>query len=41
MIVETLSQYSALMVMEKEYGKEQMKRFLEFELDNYLRGRGR
>ena len=40
MIVETLSQYSALMVMEKEYGKEQMKRFLEFELDNYLRGRG-
>ncbi|MGY8891985.1 MAG: hypothetical protein ACKVKL_16160 [Pseudomonadales bacterium] len=28
------------MVMEKEYGREQMKRFLEFELDNYLRGRG-
>ena len=26
--------------MEKEYGREQMKRFLEFELDNYLRGRG-
>ncbi|MGK2856422.1 MAG: ABC transporter permease/M1 family aminopeptidase [Thermoanaerobaculia bacterium] len=37
---ETLSQYSALMVMEKEYGKETMKRFLEFELESYLRGRG-
>lgn len=40
MIVETLAQYSALMVMEKEYGPEQMKRFLEFELDRYLQGRG-
>ncbi|MFA6957563.1 MAG: M1 family aminopeptidase [Thermoanaerobaculia bacterium] len=37
---ETLSQYSALMVMEKEYGKETMKRFLKFELESYLRGRG-
>ncbi|MCB1692106.1 MAG: hypothetical protein KDI19_05030 [Pseudomonadales bacterium] len=40
MIVESLAQYSALMVMEKAYGKDQMKRFLEFELDRYLRGRG-
>ena len=40
MIVETLAQYSALMVMEKQYGKDHMKRFLEFELDRYLRGRG-
>ena len=39
-IVETLAQYSALMVMEKRYGKEKMRRFLKFELDNYLRSRG-
>ena len=36
---ETMSQYSALMVMEKEFGKEKMKRFLKYELDRYLRGR--
>jgi ABC-2 type transport system permease protein len=35
-----LSQYSALMVMEKEYGREHMRRFLRYELDRYLRGRG-
>lgn len=40
-LMETLSQYSALMVMEKEYGPEKMRRFLKFELDNYLRNRGR
>lgn len=37
---ETLSQYSALMVMEKEYGPETMQRFLKYELESYLRGRG-
>ena len=37
---ETMSQYSALMVMEKEYGAEKMRRFLKYELDAYLRGRG-
>ncbi|MFQ5668974.1 MAG: M1 family aminopeptidase [Acidobacteriota bacterium] len=36
---ETLAQYSALMVMEHEFGKDQMRRFLEYELDRYLRGR--
>jgi ABC-2 type transport system permease protein len=36
---ETMSQYSALMVMEKEYGKEQMKKFLEYEMNSYLLGR--
>jgi hypothetical protein len=36
---ETLSQYSALMVMEREYGAGQMRRFLRYELDNYLGGR--
>ena len=40
MIVETLAQYSALMVMEKEYGRAQMRRFLKYELDRYLAGRG-
>jgi ABC-2 type transport system permease protein len=39
LLSETLAQYSALMVMEKEYGREKMKRFLSFELDSYLTGR--
>lgn len=39
-IVETLAQYSALMVMEREYGKDKMRRFLRYELDQYLQGRG-
>lgn len=39
MLSETLSQYSALMVMEKEYGHAKMSKFLEYELDNYLEGR--
>lgn len=37
---ESLSQYSALMVMEKEYGRKTMRRFLKNELDGYLSGRG-
>lgn len=40
MLSETMAQYSALMVMEKEYGPEKMRRFLKYELDNYLRNRG-
>ena len=40
MIVETLAQYSALMVLEREYGEERMRRFLKYELDAYLSGRG-
>src|SRR6202000_279476 len=36
---EGLAQYSALMVMKKEYGREKMSRFLKYELDTYLRGR--
>lgn len=36
---EALAQYSALMVMEKEFGKTQMQRFLKYELDRYLYGR--
>jgi len=40
MIVESMAQYSALMVMEKEYGRAKMQKFLRYELDRYLRGRG-
>jgi ABC-2 type transport system permease protein len=36
---ESLAQYSALMVMEKEYGAAKMRKFLKYELDNYLRSR--
>jgi aminopeptidase N len=39
-LTETLAQYSALMVMEKEYGEAYMQRFLKYELDNYLSSRG-
>ena len=37
---ETMAQYSALMVMEQEYGANRMRKFLKYELDAYLRGRG-
>ena len=37
---ETLAQYSALMVMEKMYGPDQIRKFLKLELDRYLRSRG-
>ncbi|MFC7333191.1 M1 family aminopeptidase [Rhodocista pekingensis] len=40
LLSESLSQYSALMVMEKEYGPDKIRRFLKYELDRYLRGRG-
>ena len=36
MLSESLAQYSALMVMEQEYGARQMRRFLKYELDQYL-----
>ena len=40
MISETLAQYGAMMVMEKTYGREQVKKFYDFEMDGYLRARG-
>ncbi len=40
MLVESFAQYSALLVMERTYGKEMMRRFLKYELDRYLRRRG-
>lgn len=39
MLVETLAQYGALLVMERQYGKDQIRKFLKFELDRYLVGR--
>lgn len=38
-ISESLSQYAALMVLEKKYGSEKLRKFLKYELDRYLRGR--
>jgi ABC-2 type transport system permease protein len=39
LLSETLSQYSALMLMKRRYGEAKMKRFLRYELDRYLLGR--
>ncbi len=39
MLSESLAQYSALMVMEQEYGRQKMRRFLKYELDRYLTSR--
>jgi aminopeptidase N len=36
---ETLAQYSALMVMKHLYGPDKIRRFLKYELDDYLRSR--
>lgn len=41
LLSETMAQYTALMVMEKEYGRDMMRKFLKYEMDNYLRNRGR
>jgi aminopeptidase N len=40
LLSETLAQYSALMTMEKEYGPDTMRKFMQYEMDNYLRSRG-
>jgi aminopeptidase N len=39
-MVESLAEYTALMVMQKEYGQASSQKFLRYELDRYLRGRG-
>jgi len=36
---ETLAEYSALMVMKKNFGADKMRRFLHYDLDLYLMGR--
>jgi hypothetical protein len=39
-MVESMAQYTALQIMEKEYGSEKMKKFLKYEMDTYLMRRG-
>lgn len=39
MFSESFAQYSSLMVMENEYGRDKMKKFLRYEMDSYLSGR--
>jgi ABC-2 type transport system permease protein len=39
MLSESMSQYSALMVMKHAFTPETIERYLKYELDNYLRGR--
>ena len=39
MLIESMAQYSALMVMKKKFGAAKMRRFLAYELNRYLRGR--
>jgi len=41
LLSETLAQYSALMVMEKEYGRDIERKFLKHEMNAYLSSRGR
>ncbi|MDA3857004.1 MAG: M1 family aminopeptidase, partial [Roseovarius sp.] len=40
LLVETMAQYSALMVMKQIYGDDKIYQFLKYELDNYLNARG-
>lgn len=40
LLSETLAQYSALMVMEQTFGRDMMRKFLQYEMDSYLRSRG-
>jgi hypothetical protein len=39
LISESLAEYTALILTQRKYGKDNMKRFLKQELDDYLRGR--
>ena len=39
MLSETLAQYGAITVMEKQYGEERIKKFLHIEMDKYLTAR--
>ena len=41
LLSETMAQYSALMVMEHEYGRDLMRKFLRYEMDRYLSSRGK
>ncbi len=41
MFSEGFAEYSSLMVLEKEYGRDKMKKFLQYEMDDYLQGRSK
>ena len=40
LLSESMAQYAALMVMEKEYGRDHMRKFLKYEGDKYQEARG-
>jgi aminopeptidase N len=40
MLSETFAQYSAMLVMERLYGADHVRKFLKWSLDRYLRARG-
>jgi aminopeptidase N len=40
LLSESMAQYSALMVMEREYGRDHMRKFLKYESDKYQEARG-
>jgi ABC-2 type transport system permease protein len=40
MLTESLAQYTALMAMQQVYGRDQIRKFLKYELDAYLKSRG-
>jgi ABC-type transport system involved in multi-copper enzyme maturation permease subunit len=40
MLDETMAQYSAMMIMKHRFGANKMKKFLQYEMNNYLRARG-
>lgn len=40
LLIETMAQYGALMVMKEMFGEDKIRRFLKYELDNYLAARG-
>jgi hypothetical protein len=40
MVTESLAQYTSLMVMEKDLGALRVPKFLAYELNKYLKGRG-
>ena len=40
MLIESFAQYSAMLVMERMKGPDNLRKFLKYELNGYLRGRG-
>ena len=40
MLSESLAEYTALKILQKKYGPDRIRRFLRYDLDRYLQGRG-